>query len=392
MSPIPSENPTALKCPQCGANLTPGSAEYIVCGYCGSSLVWSHTPTEAAPDIQAQPVKGYKLRMLHVNDDEGIHMEVFRMLVPDGWAFKGGVRWLLDNPSMPATLACQVANPQGAEAFEVLPNINFIWRPGGIATLSGKYYGAEVCKPLSIHEAFHKYVLPRYRSGYKDLHVIQEEPLPDLPRMAKSEAAISPIGQAEGGRVRVGFSWSQWKYEEDIYGVVEVFRVPIQTMFTRTESITWFIDYLFSFRAGAGRLDAMSDLFTVMIRSLKANPEWYAAFKSVAQQLVQLQIQRIRHIGEIGQIYANTGREIREQNLNDFYSRQAKYDRISTEWSRTIRDVDGYFDPNRGETVELPAGYGHAWANNLGEYIVTESPSFNPNIGSNLNWTEMEQK
>lgn len=31
-----------------------------------------------------------------------------------------------------------------------------------------------------------------------------------------------------------------------------------------------------------------------------------------------------------------------------------------------------------------------AWANNLGEYIVAESASFNPNIGSNLRWEPMQ--
>jgi hypothetical protein len=42
--------------------------------------------------------------------------------------------------------------------------------------------------------------------------------------------------------------------------------------------------------------------------------------------------------------------------------------------------------------VELPAGYGHAWANNLGEYIVTEDPTFNPNVDSNLHGEPMDQR
>jgi hypothetical protein len=336
-------------------------------------------------------VQGYKFKLLTVGDPEGTGLPVFRMLIPEGWRVHGGVRWLLDNPSMPATLACQISNPQGAEAFEVLPNLNFTWRTGGMPVFGGKLFGAEVAAPVSIRDAYRKYVLPRYRSSYKDLRILKEEPVPDLPRLAKSEAAISPIGRAEGGRVRVGYSWNNWQFEEEIYGVVEVFRAPVATMFSVMEVTTWFIDYLFSFRAAAGKLDTMADLFGIMLRSLKVNPEWYAAFKSIAQALAQAQIQRIHHIGQIGQIYAQTGREIRQQNLNDFYARQATYDRLSTDWSRTIRDVDGFYDPNRGETVELPAGYGHAWANNLGEYIVTENPNFNPNTNSNQNWTEMER-
>ena len=133
-------------------------------------------------------------------------------------------------------------------------------------------------------------------------------------------------------------------------------------------------------------------LFYVMISSFRVNPHWYAAYKSIIQSLIQGQIQRIRHIGQIGQIYAQTGREIREQNLRDWYSRQEVYDRLSTDWSREIRGVDAYFDPHRQEVVELPSGYGNAWANNLGEYILTEDPNFNPNQVSNLHWEPMPQK
>ena len=55
-------------------------------------------------------------------------------------------------------------------------------------------------------------------------------------------------------------------------------------------------------------------------------------------------------------------------------------------FSDHIRGVERYNDPRAGKEVELPAGYGNAWANDLGEYIVSESPSFNPNIHSNQHW------
>jgi len=146
----------------------PGRRRLYRLPICGSSLVCSRTPvSRVSPPIQRYPargghqvVKGYKLKMLTVQDHEGTGLVVFRMLVPAGWHFHGGVRWLLDNPSMPATLACQVANPLGAEAFEVLPNINFTWRTGGMPILGGKLFGAEVCQPVNIRDAFRKFVLP----------------------------------------------------------------------------------------------------------------------------------------------------------------------------------------------------------------------------------------
>jgi hypothetical protein len=54
--------------------------------------------------------------------------------------------------------------------------------------------------------------------------------------------------------------------------------------------------------------------------------------------------------------------------------------------------VDAFLDPHRQEVVELPSGYEQVWANNLGEHILSESPSFNPNIHSNLHWEPMKKQ
>ena len=42
--------------------------------------------------------------------------------------------------------------------------------------------------------------------------------------------------------------------------------------------------------------------------------------------------------------------------------------------------------------VELPSQYEHAWANSQGEYIVTDSANFNPNVDtdSTLNWEPLQ--
>ncbi len=39
--------------------------------------------------------------------------------------------------------------------------------------------------------------------------------------------------------------------------------------------------------------------------------------------------------------------------------------------------------------VELPMGYDRAWINERGEYIVSEDPNYDPNIGTTLHWREM---
>jgi hypothetical protein len=121
-----------------------------------------------------------------------------------------------------------------------------------------------------------------------------------------------PGATAEGGKARVTYSLGGAAYEEELYAVVEVFRTRAGGMFSAGELDIWFIDYLFSFRAAAGKLDATADLFTVMIQSFKLNPDWYAAFKTVVQHMAQRQINHIRNVGQIGSMLAEAGSQMRE--------------------------------------------------------------------------------
>jgi hypothetical protein len=273
--------------------------------------------------------------------------------------------------------------------------MNFTWNNSpfarGMFPTGSRYFGAEVRPAMGIHDAMRGLVLPRYRSHVENLHILNQEAQPDLPRLARSEAPLAG-GSAEGGKIRVQYTWQGHVYEEEIYGVVELFRAPIASLFGQNEVLFWYVDFLFSFRSAAGRLDDSAKLFTVMISSFRLNPHWYAAYKSIIQSLIQGQVQRIHHIGQIGQIYAQTGREMREQNLHDWYARQEVYDRLATDRSREIRGVDAFLDPHREQVVELPSGYGNAWANNLGEYILTEDPNFNPNQISTQHWEPMAPK
>ena len=75
-----------------------------------------------------------------------------------------------------------------------------------------------------------------------------------------------------------------------------------------------------------------------------------------------------------------------------YEQRQATQDRINQNWSQYLRGVDEYRDPVAGRAVELPSGYRNAWVNGNGEYLVTESVNFNPNVELNGNWQKMERK
>lgn len=372
------------KCPKCEAAvpLAPGQ---LLCPKCGLPLI-------RAAKNGTTLARGVCVKPHLLMDSQGTGLPALQLMVPVGWEFRGGVTWDLNNPALPAAVAFQVSRPQGVEAFEVFPNLCFYWNSSPLAAattpIGSRTLAGEVRPSMSCQQMLRQVFLPRYRGNIGRPEITKEEPLPELPR-AVNATAPQQGGAAEGARLRLVYDRAGTRLEEEVYGVTEYFRLPQTSMFGGPPPIIWLADYLFSVRAPAGRLDAAADLFKVVASSVRVNPSWLKAHDEIKTALCQNQIRHIQQIGAIGRQYAQTGAEIRQDNLQSWYGRQTINDGIVDKASRTIRGVDSYYDPHRETSVELPGGYGHAWANNLGEYIVTESPSFNPNEGSNLHWEPM---
>ncbi len=54
--------------------------------------------------------------------------------------------------------------------------------------------------------------------------------------------------------------------------------------------------------------------------------------------------------------------------------------------------MDEYHDPMSDRPVELPLSYNRAWTNGLGDYVLSDDYSFDPNIGSTQNWQQMRRR
>jgi len=84
--------------------------------------------------------------------------------------------------------------------------------------------------------------------------------------------------------------------------------------------------------------------------------------------------------------------EISQDSMQAWEESQAANDKLVDDFTHGVLGVDSYYDPLAEKTVELPSEYTSAWSNSLGEYILSDSADYNPNIGSNLNWQEMTTK
>jgi hypothetical protein len=347
----------------------------------------------AKPAAPAQPA-AVRFKTVTCVDKDGIGLEAFRLIAPDDWVPEGGIRWVLDNPLLPAVVDFRCRAPKGRDAVQVHPNLAFFWSNNptvmALHPPGRKYFGSEVRKPVEAVAALKTLVIPRRRAGVAGLQVVSAAPLPDL---AKHAAAAAPHLNLpiSAAKVRVAYARDGVAMEEEFYAVVEGFSYPVQTMGGRVTHMNWFVDYVVSFQAEKGRLDARAKTFQAIVRSFKVNPQWFNKYGQLVEMLIRQKTQQIRKIGEVGRMIARTSSEISEQRMKDWTARQAVNDRIVDDFCRGIRGVELYHNPYENKPVELPSGYENAWVNRTGDYILSESPSYNPNIGSNLEWRRIER-
>ena len=78
-------------------------------------------------------------------------------------------------------------------------------------------------------------------------------------------------------------------------------------------------------------------------------------------------------------------------NIDASYKQsQQAADHINNQFSDYMRGVDRYSD---GDTqIQLPSGYENAWVNDKGEYLLSNTQSYDPNIELNGNWKSLQKK
>ncbi len=314
-------------------------------------------------------------------------LEAFRCLVPRGWKVEGGVTWS-QNPALPAQSRFRFYDPAGVDELNLFPTRAFFWTDNRLFLATNPpgtlRFNTMVAKPMSLDAALSR-IVAGVRTGTSRLAVINQQRVPELATLARGEPVQGLRATAEAGKARVTYLDADKAIEEEFYAAVANFIVPLPGYFIDY----WYIDYVFSFRAAKGKLGSRARIFQTMIHSMKVNPSWFAKVVHTKEALIAQSTEGIQAAGRLGTTVANASASLREADQRDWERRQRIQDSIVQNQSDNIRGVQRFTDPHSGNEVELPSGYGTAWANNLGEYIVTDSPGLNPNVGSNQHWEEM---
>ncbi|MEO6965107.1 MAG: hypothetical protein ABI076_04320, partial [Acidobacteriaceae bacterium] len=269
-------------------------------------------------------------------------------------------------------------------------------------------------QPKTIAQVFETLVPHLMKNGHA---VGQLEPVPglseELPKaVEKANQQLGRSGshlEAEAGRLRIagdladGSPGEAWLIALETHrfdpapggGSVEITDIPMFVMMV----------------APAGKLDSQEKMYSAMLDSVQIAPEWtenWAVFGTKLMSIVHGAQNRVAQIQmQMAQDNANAAaqqaqiRNGTQQYRNKVYSsvannRAAALDHSSQQFALHMGDQAIYSDPATGQRVQMSNQYGHAWASTTGntnEYILTDSPSYDPNghAGSG-SWTQMQQE
>ena len=324
---------------------------------------------------------------------------------PAGWQARSDVVWNFQNYNFPLTAYAQIYNPAGTEVVEFLPAEQYFWLNEGVGFyMPGQdYYGTPFLMPMPAMDALAQWVVPKYRGNRQGLRVVGASPVQQL---AQKLDITEGTGVTEDACVKVEYAEHGRLYEEEFYGMKFSQDVPYYGPQGMMVQINWGFARLFSFRAEKAAFEAAQEVFWRIARSVKVNPRWGQIYAEVMQQIKAAFDQQLQAGYANIQAAAQMSKAISANNdamLASFEQQRQNAHQASGARERAPESSqsDGFDDYIRGvETVNDPyygtsqqdANWQYHWTNGSGEYQHSNDPFFNPNIGSNQNWTIMTPK
>jgi hypothetical protein len=353
-----------------------------------------------------------RLHYVRIMDNSGFGqpVEAARFLVPVGWRSEGGISWTSNLGCLYMLVNAQFrfVAPDGITALEVFPTYAWNWyddpyqRQVASQTPMGGSKPCDLAPPAGAVDFLRGKLVPAFRRGAQ---IVGSEAQPQV--AAASQRSLQAYMQqaaaygiqmqlrADAARVRLNYTMNGQPVEEWITATVQSNRTmgpsataAMQGGMGQSATYVMVTTAQIGTRAPAGRLDAMGPLFATMIASYRPNLAWSNA---VSQVLGNMNNTASQGAMDRSRIWAEANRSISETIRQGYDYQQQSQDRIAESWSQTTRGVETFVDPSTHERVELSSGYSQVWSNGQGEYILSNTPNFEPGREIQGNWREMQR-
>jgi hypothetical protein len=343
----------------------------------------------------------FRLVRHEVVDTEGFGYPALEVLIPAGWTGAGQVIWQQTVAGPDARIAFQATAPDRQAAIELFPAvIGFQSQDPGL-NQAHAMYGLMVAPVPDVATFVEQAFIPGVRAHAAGVRMTGQRDLPELGEaerrrqaylMTRIYQAISPLPfvpqfTATAGAVDLAYSEHGQKMHETVTVTIVAMHGQSPGMWGPVGQVNWFAIAL-SCRAPAERMPELAPVFAVVATSLQRSPRWDVDLTRLVATIGRQNLQTQQQIFGAMQNIARQQQSIGDEMFASWQERERTRDRVFERWSEANRGVTSWHDPVAGSIVESPGHFGHGWSSG-GEYIFTDDPLFNPNVGSTRDWTAM---
>lgn len=291
-------------------------------------------------------------------DAAGRPLEVFRMLLPQGWKFNGGVEWKIHTRDVtalsrvdlvnPAILHFQVVSPDEHVVIQAYPEVHFADLRGSPAYEMGSfppgsdYGGFVVANTMDPADYIAQFVVPQQRGGLPAPRVVERKAVESLARRYDRDSAI--VNAALQGMFGGGISHQATAItvEYDLNGrpTQEVFVAVLS--YLQTPGITmWSSPLCLSVRAPRDEVEQWRPVVATIVNSIEFNMRWIGEYLALQKRAEGVIIDVDRFCQQVDADITRNRAETNAQIHRDMYPRLAPFcDHTAPDGKRYFLETD----------------------------------------------------
>ena len=342
---------------------------------------------KAAPQSQrgknAASVQKFSLMMIK---DPGVNNIVaLQVMVPHGWQMNGRVIWMPEY-SVASNLELVLRDPKSGVSIQWLPTQSFSFMPNPPMPMQpgSNYMGRVWMQPIAEPAQFVQWYYAQALSHLRNAKFVAGEDFPNQVRFRMAEMTAPGEKHVRAVRMRYEFNTRDGQpWEEDVFLTLTFSSLP--------QNVFWDAFGAYSVKGPKGSLDQMGNVTRAVVQNTHFTPEWLAARYVVQQLFTQGLKQMMQDSVTMGRKLAEHREQISRMSQEIYEDRIRSNDDRHEAFREVLGGVENYKDPNQYQPVYLPAGYKEVWANNKGEYFLSEETGVDPNVGATTEWRKIER-
>jgi hypothetical protein len=354
----------------------------------------------ASARLSAQPVRMHTVEIID-NQGFGERLVAGRFMAPVGWTAQGFAAWPGKQKMVPCkptpSFAYQAVSPEKTTGVQVFPGDTWLSTP------NPAFARQLLAQQNSTHVVTHCEVRPLvsaadYLKGLiareKSVQIVSSGPMPDGNQLARMIGNGNGQGRVSVDTARLYLHGSIDGVPTEGFAETAIITTSLQSPMGVIVQVS--VPIVVNKFAPMGKLKETDKLLSAIANNVSVNPDWQ---RRVDQ--FQAGLQRIQH--NIDTDDANTARNIAriQQGASDYAynvirgaqrNAQRGIDSSARAFALSMNDTQEYHDPATGQTVLGSNQYNHVYSNGQGEYIYSDSPTYNPNATQHGNWQEMKPR